>query len=518
MATQAFATIVVVIDQPVLHSWHAKIVAGARLTALRVSVNFSKVPLQKSSLRQYLWKILSKRCANLEAVPPNEDMGCAFQATTSGEPDIVIDLTASGISRLLYEEQTHVWRIIANGASIGAPFPCFNLSLKSGAIAPVMLLSQSANGSQELLGNAVLARRPDESYGCFLDRLYTVAVALVQTALTTNDERPGSTNASKSVAEAAVPSLANILAYAKRRLLERASAMLLTERWAIGVIDAPIESVLGRGRPAIQWLKDPDWSRYLADPFPWPASSGHLICEIYDMRRDTGILGLVSIDHGRVGSVRKIELSIPGHLSYPCVLMHDGEVFMVPESGSAGSVHILMLGSTGDWQEVARLPVTAADPTLFYWQGRFWLALSEVEIDPISSLSLWFAEHPRGPWRAHRRNPVKIDVRSARPAGTPFIFDGNLYRPAQDCSISYGGALAINRVTECTPDRFAEETVLVVSPQPESAYPSGIHTISSWNGKTLIDGKSYALELRPLMLKLALKLASCLCMNRRKRK
>jgi hypothetical protein len=58
----------------------------------------------------------------------------------------------------------------------------------------------------------------------------------------------------------------------------------------------------------------------------------------------------------------------------------------------------------------------------------------------------------------------------------------------------------------------------LISPQPESEYPSGLHTISSWNGKTLVDGKSYTLELRPLMLKLALKLASGVHIDRCKRK
>src|SRR5213596_456309 len=54
---------------------------------------------------------------------------------------------------------------------------------------------------------------------------------------------------------------------------------------------------------------------------------------------------------------------------------------------------------------------------------------------------------PLGPWRPHPGNPVKVDVRSSRPAGGPFLFGGNLYRPAQDCSRTYGGGITINRVT-----------------------------------------------------------------------
>ncbi len=45
-----------------------------------------------------------------------------------------------------------------------------------------------------------------------------------------------------------------------------------------------------------------------------------------------------------------------------------------------------------------------------------------------------------GPWEPHRRNPVKCDVRGSRPAGTPFVHGGELYRPAQDGSKRYGKA------------------------------------------------------------------------------
>jgi hypothetical protein len=84
--------------------------------------------------------------------------------------------------------------------------------------------------------------------------------------------------------------------------------------------------------------------------------------------------------------------------------------------------------------------------------------------------------------------PAKIDVRSSRPAGTPFEHDGILYRPAQDCSEFYGGRVIINRVNTLTPIDFAEEPVAVIDPYRDGPYSDGIHTLSGAAGAVVVDG------------------------------
>ncbi len=39
------------------------------------------------------------------------------------------------------------------------------------------------------------------------------------------------------------------------------------------------------------------------------------------------------------------------------------------------------------------------------------------------------------------------------------MLDGALYRPAQDCSVTYGGAVVINRIDRLTPEEFSEQPV-----------------------------------------------------------
>jgi hypothetical protein len=129
------------------------------------------------------------------------------------------------------------------------------------------------------------------------------------------------------------------------------------------------------------------------------------------------------------------------------------------------------------------------DATLFQHATRWWLSCGGVERGANRSLFLWHAPDPLGPWEPHARNPVKIDVRSARPAGTPFRVSGELFRPAQDCSRGYGSRVAIQRVLKLDPESFAEETVSMVDAAQVGGHPAGLHTLSSAGPWTLIDNK-----------------------------
>jgi hypothetical protein len=117
-------------------------------------------------------------------------------------------------------------------------------------------------------------------------------------------------------------------------------------------------------------------------------------------------------------------------------------------------------------------------------------------------LHAWHAPDLFGPWVPHAGNPVKTDVRSSRPAGRPFVHRGQLYRPAQDCSRTYGGAVTINRVVRLSPTAFEEETIAVVEPYVDSPYPYGVHTLSTAGEYTVIDGKGrmfVPMEVRRIM-------------------
>jgi hypothetical protein len=135
--------------------------------------------------------------------------------------------------------------------------------------------------------------------------------------------------------------------------------------------------------------------------------------------------------------------------------------------------------------------VPLSDGTIFRFGEHHWLFGTRADRDSQLRLYAWFSGAVDGPWTPHALNPIKCDITSARPAGTPFWAGGSLFRPAQDCSRSYGGAIALNRIVELTPTSFREETVARILPDLSGPYPDGLHTLSFVGDWLLIDGKRH---------------------------
>src|SRR5581483_1279473 len=129
------------------------------------------------------------------------------------------------------------------------------------------------------------------------------------------------------------------------------------------------------------------------------------------------------------------------------------------------------------------------DPTLFRHDGRWWLFATDPSGGGSEALHAFHADAIGGPWTPHRQNPIASDRRSARPAGRPFTIAGQLYRPAQDCSRTYGGAVHVMAIDALTPDRFSEHIALRLEPDPAWPYPDGLHTLVVDGRRVYIDAK-----------------------------
>lgn len=263
----------------------------------------------------------------------------------------------------------------------------------------------------------------------------------------------------------------------------------------IGVVDRPIASVAASpSLTDIQWIGPRRTSRCLADPFGLPGASDRVYCEELRTFSREGAIKELTLRGTRIASEQFVPLRVRGHASYPYLLVDEEQLYCIPETIASRRCSLYCLDPRRGWVLVANPVadgVAAADPTLFRWEGRYWLAYTDADDEAFSVLCLCYADRLAGPWRTHANNPVKIDHRSARPAGTPFVQDGFLFRPAQDCSATYGGAITINRVTLCTPSAFREEVVGVLRPQLGGANPDGLHTLSAWGSRTLVDGKCH---------------------------
>ncbi len=282
---------------------------------------------------------------------------------------------------------------------------------------------------------------------------------------------------------------------AVRAIRAQLQILLAHEQWNVGLIEAPIASLLEQpSRLAVRWLCTPGPAEFFADPFG-VIRHGRLtvLCEHLDYHVGRGVI--VSVTPGDETPVSPVVLTPKPvvHLSYPYLLEHAAHLYCIPETHQAREVSLYELQRfPQEWKRVATL-VTGApliDATVCTYQGRWWLfSTMPASKGANAELHLWHADSLTGPWQPHRGNPVKIDVRSARPAGTPFLKDGVLYRPAQDCSRAYGGRVVINRVHQLDEKSFREEPVATVGPEHFTPYNDGVHTVSSVGELTLVDAR-----------------------------
>jgi hypothetical protein len=140
--------------------------------------------------------------------------------------------------------------------------------------------------------------------------------------------------------------------------------------------------------------------------------------------------------------------------------------------------------------------VALADPTVFRHDGRWWLFGTDADSGVNTHLCAFWADDLDGPWLPHAANPVKVDIASARPAGTPWLDGARLVRPAQDSTERYGAQVVLHRVTQLTPNEFSEVLCGVVGPDPRGEYPDGLHTVCRDGDRVVIDGCRRAPALR----------------------
>ena len=270
------------------------------------------------------------------------------------------------------------------------------------------------------------------------------------------------------------------------------------QSWNVAITDASIQEVAGLlGEEAkkaalsrLKWLPELP-TRFKADPFGYELGvpgTIRILYESFDWKSGIGEIHSVRYD-GEAFEDEVVALSAETHLSYPFVIMWEGKRYFIPEHSEAQNVSAFELDRYG--RAISKRTIFSrsgmVDATFFEWNGQFWLFALMNDQTQDTELHIFYSQSLWGPWRAHEQNPVKLDVSSARPAGSPFVHEGALYRPSQDCGPNYGSAITINRVDLLTKAEFVEHSVSRMTPIAHSKYSYGLHTLSSAGNYTMID-------------------------------
>jgi len=236
----------------------------------------------------------------------------------------------------------------------------------------------------------------------------------------------------------------------------------------------------------------PEDKGFWADPFVVRREDRTVIFfEEYEARTSKGrIVAMEIAPDGSIGPM-KVVLDCDYHLSYPFLFEFEDSLYMIPESANAGRVEAFRcVDFPYRWESHAVLldNIRAFDATIVQHDDRWWMfaAVQHNGNTTCDDLQLFHAPGPFEKWTPHPANPISLDIRCARPAGAMYQHEGELFRPAQDCSVRYGYALSIQRVIRLDVEEYLEETVHQILPDWADDI-NGTHTINQSDGITVYD-------------------------------
>jgi hypothetical protein len=275
--------------------------------------------------------------------------------------------------------------------------------------------------------------------------------------------------------------------------------------WRVGwrFVDGPgvVESGSLEG-PAWRVMPDQDVA-FAADPFPiaWRGKTGFFY-ERLDYRNNIGEIFYQPFDAAGPVGAPVCALRERWHLSYPFLIEEAGELYMIPEASNSGAITLYRcVGFPDKWDPVSNLVegVEAADTTIFRHDGRYWMTsvVRDGSGGYSDTLAIHHAPSLLAPWEPHRRSPVVVDARFARPAGAVVSHKGALLRPVQDCARGYGKELAIMRIDALDAETFRQSPVGRIS--PGGRWPgSRLHTVNRFGRLECIDGAVFTPKYMPL--------------------
>lgn len=245
-------------------------------------------------------------------------------------------------------------------------------------------------------------------------------------------------------------------------------------------------------RSEFRWLTPPR-GHFHADPFliehegrTWMFFEDYVYAE-----SKAAIVCREVLADGELGEIRTV-LNRRYHLSYPFVFKHDDSHYLIPESGSNGTVELYRATDFPHKWVLERILYhgNAMDTTVYFDGETFWFFTTlRAQAGDGMFLCLFYSDRINGEWQWHPCNPISMDVRNARCGGRVFRHNGKLVRVSQDCSGRYGSSFSFREIKTLTKTDYQEMLLQTVEPWSKSV--SGTHTYDHCSKIEVIDGVTY---------------------------
>ena len=278
------------------------------------------------------------------------------------------------------------------------------------------------------------------------------------------------------------------------KLFSKLADKLFLKQWSIGISESSIENIIKNKeiKYFFKWIPVNNNYQFFADPFIFKSLSGKycILYEELDYKKQYGYICQFTLNNEFDVISKKVLLETKSHLSYPFIFYENNEMYVFPESSASGKLSCYQYDyktqSLSFVKDIIDLPLL--DSTILKHHDIYWIFCTIRGTGSNNKLSLFYSKNLFGPYLPHKKNPVKIDIKSSRPAGKIIEIDGILYRPTQNSGNYYGGSINLNRIFELDENNFREEHYMSITTDKKSEFNFGLHTINYADDLIVIDG------------------------------
>lgn len=261
-----------------------------------------------------------------------------------------------------------------------------------------------------------------------------------------------------------------------------------SNRWNIGFVQNNMsEILLSNTKLDIKWMKHNCQNSWFADPFILDVTDDRIIIlvEEYYYPISRGRISKLIVDKSTFELKNKeTVLELFTHLSFPAILRDNNRIFIYPENSASGKLTMyeydIKQNTCTPYKTLSTNPLTDAIITDLLEEP---CILSTQLPQPNSDI---LGKYICG----ELKETYKFNSKIARNAGDWFKYKGKIYRPAQDCNNTYGGAVILQEVVLNKSGNLEFKNIRHI----ESDYPKykeGLHTFNSYKDIIVVDAKGF---------------------------
>ena len=288
------------------------------------------------------------------------------------------------------------------------------------------------------------------------------------------------------------------------------NSWVFAESWNVAIRNKSTGDILDNTKIPFKVIKN-NFRYWAADPFILEKDGkAYIFAELYDYVLRRGVLGYCSIEGDKASKWKPIIRELY-HLSYPCIIEHNGKLCIMPESGEGEvltAYESVEFPNKWEKRKVIRGDVRFADTTPFPYTGRNFALTHNVGDPENPCLTVIDLDGKT------KDIPVegKVALRS-RPAGYVFEKDGKLIRPAQfsvNTAEGYGKGLIFCECQLSDNLCYSEREIKEIRPEDlnynKTIYLDGMHTYNSSEHYEVIDIKTRRFNILNFFMRIAGKL------------